>query len=456
MLARTSTRKNRIIDTLWVSIIIIVALLLLSFLPDLSIGKYQLKKIDILSDLHPDPPVEIPPVSDSVVIEEIIKEIPASGKSVITTIENYSSDEKTLKYFYKALQNVSKNQVRIAFFGDSFIEGDIISASLRDTLQNVFGGEGVGIVPLASETAGFRKSIKHTYSHWDTYSLLSALDSGVTIGISGYTYIPQKDNTVNYKPGKTPYQENFKAVKLFYRNSGSASVNYQINDEPEVSHLLDASDSIKQLVITHNSIKSIQLRVTPHDSIALFGVSVENSKGVYVDNFSLRRNSGIALGKLSPDLLKQFNNYLDYKLIILQYGLNVASENDSTNYAWYTRKMVKIINDLKEVFPETSFLLLSVSDRGINKDGKIVTMDAIPKMRNMQREIARKCDIAFWDLYEAMGGRNSVITYTESKPPLAARDYTHLTHLGGHKIGRKLADALLHEINKHEKKSNLP
>jgi lysophospholipase L1-like esterase len=112
--------------------------------------------------------------------------------------------------------------------------------------------------------------------------------------------------------------------------------------------------------------------------------------------------------------------------------------------------MITIIRSLKEVFPQTSFLLISVSDRGINKDGEVVTMDAIPRLRDVQREIARKSGIAFWDMYEAMGGKNSIPQYTVAVPPLASKDYTHLTHLGGIKIGKKLADVLFQEMKQHE------
>jgi len=452
-MAQKDATRNKIIQTGWLSSIIIVGLLLFSFFPGINIGDYHLKKIDILSDIRPDTlPVKAEisnvVIPDTIPRHEIIPIVTAKRK--ITRLEDFSGEDIILKHFFRALQNVDSSQVRVAFFGDSFIEGDIISATLRDTLQKVFGGSGVGMVPLASEVAGFRKSINHTYARWDTYTLLTPDNTTIPIGISGYTYIPAENNIVRFMPGKIPRQENFKQVKMLYQNNGSTIVNYIINEEPVVSETLEKSEGIKQLIISHDNIKSIQFRITPPSNIVVFGVSFENSYGTYVDNFSLRRNSGISLSRLSPELLKQFNNYLNYKLIILQYGLNVATETDTTNYQWYTTRMIKIIKDLKTIFPETSFLLLSVSDRGANKDGKIVTMEGIPKMRNMQREIARKSGIAFWDLFEAMGGRNSIISYTEADPPLAAKDYTHLTHRGGQKIGKKLADALLYEINRHE------
>lgn len=450
-------QKNKLLQVLWLATIIVTGLFLLSFLPDVTIGSFHLKKIDLLSDLHPDPPaLKNVTTTDTTFIREIIQDVAVPVDSSLIQIEDFSTDKKNLKHFYYALQNADKRQVRIAFFGDSFIEGDIISSFIRDTLQQVFGGNGVGLVPMASEIAGFRKSIKHTFSNWETYSLLTSQDDTIPMGISGYTYLPKENNIVLYKPGKVPHQDNFNVVKVLYQNAGSAAIHYAINGEPEVSQSIEKSDSVKQFIVTHPGMQSIQLRAASSDSLRFFGISFEDTRGVYVDNFSMRRNSGIALSKLSPGLLKQFNDILDYKLIILQYGLNVASENDSTNYGWYTGKMVKIIKDLKDVFPKTSFLLLSVSDRGTNKAGNIVTMESIPKMRTMQREIAMKSGIAFWDMFEAMGGRNSIADYTEAKPPLAAKDYTHLTHLGGDKIGRKLADALLHEFNKHEKKNNNP
>ena len=445
---RIEIKRNILSQSLWLSTIIIASLLLLSLLPEINIGSFHVRKIDILSDLHPDPPVEHTIKSDSIPAEQSMPTSSTSTNTSITQIEDFSGEEKILKHFLKALKKTNNKQVRVAFFGDSFIEGDIISASLRDTLQKVFGGDGVGFVPLATEVSGFRKSIKHTYANWETYSLLTTPEPNIPIGISGYSYVPMDGNTVTYKPGKLPRQENFKMVHVYYQNKGSASLNFKINEGPEVIQALDKSDSVKRLLITDMGIQSIQFQVAPEDSVVLFGTSFENRNGIYIDNFSMRRNSGIALSKLSPMLLKQFNEYLDYKLIILQYGLNVASENDSTNYVWYTSKMIKIISDLKEIFPKTSFLLLSVSDRGAKKDGNIVTMTSIPKMRNMQREIARRSGIAFWDMLEAMGGQNSIHKYTEAVPPLAAKDYTHLTHLGGNKIGRKLAEALLHEYNK--------
>jgi hypothetical protein len=114
--------------------------------------------------------------------------------------------------------------------------------------------------------------------------------------------------------------------------------------------------------------------------------------------------------------------------------------------------MVDVVNKLKAAYSTSSFLLLSVSDRSSNKTGRMATMNAIPAMRNAQRAIAQRCKIAFWDMYEAMGGENSMVTFAQSRPPLAAKDYTHLTFTGGKKLASAMVKSLLFEEEKFMKR----
>lgn len=74
--------------------------------------------------------------------------------------------------FNRALtRGAAGRPVRIAVLGDSFIEGDIITADLREQLQNLCGGRGVGFVPFASPLAKFRGTVLHSFSNWDIYNI---------------------------------------------------------------------------------------------------------------------------------------------------------------------------------------------------------------------------------------------------------------------------------------------
>jgi lysophospholipase L1-like esterase len=243
-------------------------------------------------------------------------------------------------------------------------------------------------------------------------------------------------------------------VKLYYKNYQSASVRFSINyDTTQWVVPLKKSSQLQEWVYRGRQLKSIKFTFEPFDSLRLFGASFEDGPGLYVDNFSLRGNSGISLTGISKNMLTKFNGYRSYKLVILQFGLNMVQE-DSLNYRSYVRRMVKVINNLKKSFPQASFLLMSVSDRSSNTTGKFETMNAIPAMRNAQRMIAQETNIAFWDMFEAMGGENSMVKFVTSKPALAAKDYTHLNFNGGKKLAGSLVKSLLYGHEAHEKKND--
>ena len=72
----------------------------------------------------------------------------------MTCIEDYGDSTRCGMAFYEALDRTSSSNpeddglVRIAVFGDSFIEADIFTADLREMLQKRFGGCGVGFVTI--------------------------------------------------------------------------------------------------------------------------------------------------------------------------------------------------------------------------------------------------------------------------------------------------------------------
>lgn len=76
---------------------------------------------------------------------------------------DYSEGQSALRRLRAALREGRSRSVRIAFVGDSFIEGDILVAPFRQALQQRYGGKGVGYVPLTSPVARFRQSIQQRF-----------------------------------------------------------------------------------------------------------------------------------------------------------------------------------------------------------------------------------------------------------------------------------------------------
>lgn len=145
----------------------------LYFLPSMSVGGKPLRKVDLLADIRPDVEEEVCD-SDTIVLPPPVKPIFVDTcKTGITCIEDYSdSTMRGMKHFYEALSKVKtmKRPVRIAYFGDSFIEADIFTADLREMLQQEFGGCGVGYVPVTSSISGYRPTVRHTFGGWSSHS----------------------------------------------------------------------------------------------------------------------------------------------------------------------------------------------------------------------------------------------------------------------------------------------
>ncbi len=449
--------KNNLHESFLLCLIIIAALLVLSVIPRFSIETLTFRRINLLSDIAREK-IDSAEVAftDSLVAKQdsVIQLVKETCPPGLTCLEDYSSDSTALYKFYKALSDIKKNPkaVRIAFYGDSFIEGDVFCGSFRDSLQSVFGGRGVGFVPITSGVAGFRNTIKHSFDNWRTSNLISRTDSTAEYGPAGYCFVPLEGNWVEYRPSRKRFLREFNTVKLYYKNYQEAAVRFSVNqDTTEKVVPLKKSNSLQEWAYRGRKMKSIRFTFEPFDSLRLFGASFEDGPGVYVDNFSLRGNSGISLTGISRSMLAKFNSYRSYKLVILQFGLNMVVE-DSLNYRAYVKRMVRVINNMKESFPQASFLLMSVSDRSSNSRGKFETMNAIPAMRNAQRMIAQETGIAFWDMFEAMGGENSMVRFVTAKPALAAKDYTHLNFKGGHKLASSLLKSLLYSHEQHLEK----
>jgi hypothetical protein len=437
--------------------LVLVVLLSFSALPEFSIGPWKLRKVNLLADIQPDPVKLVAKKKDPVKKEVRIVVRTDSCRPGITCIEDYGRSKKSLASFFRALRETHIRPVRIAFFGDSFIEGDILCGSLRDTLQHLFGGHGVGFMPITSDVSEFRTTIRHSFSHWKTYSIVGAKSPFSPPGTSGYCFVPLEGNEVEYRPAWKKSSGRFHTIRLFYKNPSSGFLHYLLNDTLELSSGLKTSDSLQEFVLPEKGVSSVKFQFTAYDSMKVYGASFEEPVGIYVDNFSMRGNAGTGLYQIEPQLNREFNHFQDYKLILLQYGLNVVTENDSTGYAWYIEQMVRVVNRIKENFPASSILLIGVSDRSSNQGGTFATMPNILLMRDAQREIAIRSQIAFWDLYAAMGGKNSMLKFVNATPPLAAKDYTHLNYGGGRKLAKKLADAVLYERIRYEaKKQALP
>ncbi len=360
-------------------------------------------------------------------------------------IEDYSVGHVGLKRFFAALKNIDEmnRPVRVAFLGDSFIEGDIVVADLRSMLQRMFGGRGVGFVPITSVAAQFRPTIEQHSEGWHTWSVLTDHEHGYTL--SGMVFEPQDSSeaAVSLKTtDRYPELEDASSLKFIYGKNTAARMELCCGGSTDtIRRLLPPTDTITQYELK-GTFSEATFSFSDADSLLALGVALEDNFGIVVDNYSLRGNSGLVLNRLDSVRCRELSGIRPYDLIVLQYGLNVVCDS-VLQYGWYAKRMEEAVCHVQRCFPEADVLLLGVSDRSRQSEGTFETMPAVLALLHAQRQIARRVGIPFWNTFGAMGGENSMVRFVENN--WAGKDYTHMSFRGGREIATALFDALMLE-----------
>jgi hypothetical protein len=247
---------------------------------------------------------------------EIGKYVPVSGN-----IEQ-------LKYFFNSLKETKNKKIRIAHFGDSQIQGDIITAYIREKLQSNYGGKGAGYISIQSNDIRMRLTTEHSFSDdWNYAAVITRNPESLPFGMSGSVAVPKPGSWVKYKA--TNYlksSSSFETARLFYSNAdNSSTIEYKINNGNAVKVNLASGKEIQELVInTKTSAVSLEIKFLSGKQPYFYGVSLEAASGIYVDNFPMPGNTGASLLDIPYENLIGFNKLLNYSLIILSYGNNVS------------------------------------------------------------------------------------------------------------------------------------
>ncbi|MCC7466797.1 MAG: hypothetical protein IT261_11030 [Saprospiraceae bacterium] len=474
--------KNYSGQSLSLAVLVLGILTTLSILPGGTVGDFDYRKMDIFSDIRDSAAIKAStPLVDTMSIDtaqylmaDSLEWLNADSSQILDTltivpekdsaffgkvIEDYSFRQRGLSNFFAAIDSIRMgNKVRIAWYGDSFVEGDILVGDLRDSLQSAWGGSGVGFVPITSEVAQFKRTIKHQFRGWRAYSIIKKETERPPLGLNGYAYRPDPDAKIHFEG--TQYFRNtrrWSQVKFFYTASQNSPVIWQIQDEQPKQEVLPGGANqlyTWQWKGLEWGTGAFSMRFPQPDGLMAYGLSLENGPGVYIDNFSIRGNSGGPLKLLAPAFIHQFDAVQQYDLIVLQVGLNAVT-NSLNNIRWYEAELDRTFTHLKACFPGKPVLIVSVGDRGGKIGDEVSTMASVPAIVQMQRNLARKHGFLFYDLFWGMGGPNTMLKFAHQRPRLANADYTHLTHDGGRTVGLMFARLFLQEQAEYRMKGSL-
>ena len=340
------------------------------------------------------------------------------------------------------LQTTKKGKIRIAYFGDSMIEGDLLTQTLRKLLQKEFGGYGVGFLPIHSKVAGFRQTATVKSSGWET---INFMDKGAkNMYISGFSFSGLGNGSFTDRTVTTPPSlQKF----LIYGQSNGGSIDYD-----GTSIHLQGNDLVNAQLLSNNNATSFEFK-SNSATTPFYGVSFESENGIILDNFSFRGITGVEFRKIDEDFLKAVQSANHYDLIVMQYGVNLLFRPNDTDYSYYTKNMTPVLEKFISAFPKTDILLVSSADRAFRYNGEYQTAKGLPNLLETQARLAYDHHLAFFNLFETMGGENSIVDWASQKPPLANKDYVHPNGKGADILAEKLFHAIMNDYRNYKPKT---
>ncbi|MFI3320893.1 MAG: hypothetical protein R3Y50_00005 [Rikenellaceae bacterium] len=376
-----------------------------------------------------------------------ISEQKVSADSIIPIID-YSDDKIYSLMLAQAVTQTDKRNVRVAFVGDSYIEGDILTMDVREMLQDGYGGFGLGFMPITSVAAKFQGTAKHTFSSdWTTKFIARSPNEGRYL-LSGTQFLPKEGSWVSYSP--TSYKEGASKINkatLIFTNSGNSRFSVVVNGEKTLEFNPSSADTLQSITIHEDKINSIKFQFYNVEGLTVYGALLDGSEvGVSVDNFSIRGNSGINMSYSDKELIMDSRKDMRYDLVVLEYGLNVCYEG-RLNYSSYTYAMKKAVERVKECYPESAILIMGVSERAFVKDGVARLLEFIPALEKEQRKMAEECKVMYWNTFDAMQTYGGVLKFVENG--WAAKDHIHINVTGGKMLAAKLNEAILQSVDRN-------
>ncbi|ALO14340.1 hypothetical protein L21SP5_00668 [Salinivirga cyanobacteriivorans] len=364
--------------------------------------------------------------------------------------------------FFEELRsgNVKKSLIRILHYGDSQIEGDRITRYLRNRFQKSYSGSGPGLLPTykpVSENSSMQIS---TEGPWEKHTVMLQSDSTFdyrNYGILGScSKLEGEDSTLsgklNYKISNYSYMSSrhFRWARLFFgRGGGDFNLSIYEKDSLLLKDIVSGAGPLNYFGLQLNHTPEDLTFEVSGDSLPVFyAVSFDQPSGIAVDNIAWRGSRGAEFYKMRTDILSRFFRQLNVKLIVFQFGVNVVP-HIVNSYGFYERQLVRQLTHLKKAAGEIPVLVVGVSDMSRKKHGWYESYPNITKIRNAQRNAAFKSNCAFWDMYEAMGGHNSMPAWVFAQPPLARKDFTHFNFRGARIIARMMYNAIMYEYNNY-------
>ena len=384
-----------------------------------------------------------------------------------THLEQNTESKENLGAFFSILNNIAsrKGKVNVFHYGDSQIEGDRMTAFIRQRLQSQFGGAGPGLIPAINVYSTI--SFGHNYSANFIRKIIfgkeklasknyGAMLSAAKFSIDSLALNQNKPTEawIEITPSTKGYSrcKAYTNVSLFYNDCiDTCTIDVFVNDAFYSSDSLIADGDAHQLLLKFPSTpKKLRFVFKSKSSPTINGISLEGDVGVQMNNVAMRGSSGTQFTSLNKEVFSFMHQALNTRLVIMQFGGNsIPFFKDSSAVRSYARRFKRQIEFVKKSTDNAAIIVIGPSDMSQLQDGIYETYPFIPYCIQQMKKETLNAGGSYWDLYNAMGGKDSMFAWVENN--LAGKDYVHFTNKGSKKASQLFYDAFIDAFNVWEK-----
>lgn len=423
----------------------------------MQVGSLTLRWTTLAKVLGETPAPVYADIADTLVVPEVQDTIKAVAADTLETLkpappkpeppidEAVPADNRYLSRFLAALDETADHTVRVVHYGDSQIEEDRMTMTLRRALQARYGGGGVGLVPLHQTIPtrtlsqvltvnGVRQTTRQGPQRNLVYGPKNQRRTDGMYGVMGQVAVIGKPDSLAlaFAPmGKKNYSESyFNRLRIWADGEFTGSLR-------GVQTPLDHRSTT---LVLPDSTTRCTLGIVGAGNI--YGISLETETGVIVDNIPMRGSIGTVFTDIDSAQLADFYRETDTRLIIMQFGGNAIPHNEKPGtIQGVVSSLRKQVRYLQQCAPEADILFVGPGDMCTLIDGRMTTYPLLPYMDNLLQKMAAQEHIAYFSLYRAMGGRDSMLRW--QKNGWAGSDGVHFTRRGAEIAGEKLVAFIL-------------
>lgn len=371
-------------------------------------------------------------------------------KYMKTSESRFYLPDSDFTYFddlFVKLENCENELIRIVHYGDSQLEEDRMTSYLRERFQDEFGGSGVGmkpVVPMTGATYTCSQGI-NPEGRIPNYKIYA---SDMRAGHRRYGPMAQVahiDTTtvVSFRtrePENYPHAQTFQRIRVRMQGSGSLTFNANGKNTPLQCDSTKTVGGFKMYeVILSQPTKKGYLVLS--GNMDVFTIQLDGANGVVMDNVAMRGCSGTIFTNIDRNSIESFYKDENVGLIILQYGGNSMPYTKKTEKIQeYCNQIKKQIEFFKMISPLSKILFIGPSDMSTSIAGTMQTYPHLPEFVSLLQKAVNEAGAAYWDMYSAMGGKNSMVQWVKARPQLAGEDYVHFTPKGSRQISEILYD----------------